>query len=714
MSLRAGISHIAILLFFVSCAVLIPPASVSLAQSPVDLYEPGPDPIAPSLPAQDTAVDSEAQGTSTGKNDNELEMLDMPLEQLSKVAVTAPALDMEVSTVSRTESTVGKSPAAVFVITNEMIRRSGATCIPEVLRMVPGLDVARVDSHTWMITSRGFSERFANKLLVLIDGRSVYTPLFSGVYWDSQDTVLEDIERIEVIRGPGATIWGANAVNGVINVITKRASETQGVLVRSGGGNHDRMVNAARYGGGDGRGFSWRVYGKQFERGPGYLPEGAHDGWGQGRGGFRADWEVNRDNTWTVQGDLYGGTDGLDVYEINPDSPNFLGIVSPKENISGANVLTRWTRVLDEESDWALQMYYDRTMRDQPMLRQEIDIFDIDFQHRFSLGSRHAMIWGLEFRQVHDNLEFQPFYDGFVPGRRTMDTISGFIQDQITLVDERLYFIAGTKLEHNDFTGFEYQPSGRLLWTPDGKHSYWGAVSRAVRVPSRFEQDGYLTLYPQLMAPAVYVFPRYTGNRDVTSLDVMAYELGYRTQATEQFSYDIALFYNVYDNLVSFQRGELEPYGDNFILPLDLRNGMYGKSYGVEISAEWAVTPWWRLAPSYSFLRMNLECPTRPTVAQTAGNSPHNTAYLRSYWDLSANWQLDMALRYVDVLPNMDIPSYITMDLRLGWTPTKQLSLDLVGRNLLDRHHFEYGQDTFNYLPTEVGREVYAQASWRH
>ncbi|NLE39869.1 MAG: TonB-dependent receptor plug domain-containing protein, partial [Pirellulaceae bacterium] len=418
---RDGLLHVA-LTFLSALGILMLSSAPLGAQSPQDLYQPGPDPIAPSLPAQDVSP-----------NGDPLDMLDMPLEQLSKVAVTAPALDMEVSTVSRTESTVGKSPAAVFVVTNEMIRRSGATCIPEVLRMVPGLDVARVDSHTWMITSRGFSERFANKLLVLIDGRSVYTPLFSGVYWDSQDTILEDIERIEVIRGPGATIWGANAVNGVINIITKKASETQGVLVGSGGGNHDRMVNVARYGGGDDRGFSWRIYGKQFERGPGYLPEGAHDGWGQGRGGFRADWEVNRNTTWTVQGDFYGGTDGLDMYEINPDSPRFLGMVSPKENISGANVLTRWTRVLDEESDWSLQMYYDRTMRDQPILRQEIDTFDLDFQHRFSLGSRHAMIWGLEFRQVHDNLEYQSFYDGFIPGQRTMDTFSGFIQDQITL-----------------------------------------------------------------------------------------------------------------------------------------------------------------------------------------------------------------------------------------------------------------------------------------
>jgi len=694
------------------------------AGPPGDFYRTGLDPIEAELPAADVSAgdegqtrSSEADGKEKKNGKDDLDMLEMDLKQLSKVAVTAPStsLDMHVSTVSRTESTVGKSPAAVFVITNEMIRRSGVTCIPEVLRMVPGLHVARADSHTWVITARGFSDRFANKLLVLIDGRSVYTPLFSGVYWDTQDVLLEDVDRIEVIRGPGATVWGANAVNGVINIITKKAQQTQGTLVSAGGGSHDLTVNGVRVGGNNGQGLFWRVYGKQFERGPGYLPGGSHDDWRIGRGGFRVDWELDRCkcNELTVQGDYYGGNEGLQMYDVDPGSPNFLGIITPDELVAGSNVLTRWTHVVNEDSDWAIQTYYDRTLRNQPLARQALDTFDVDFQHRFPLGNRHGVIWGLEFRQVHDNLTFDPATVGFIPRERTFNTFSGFVQDEITLVEDRFFFIAGTKLENNNYTGFEYQPSGRLLWTPDDKHSFWGAISRAVRVPSRFEQDGYLTLYPRLIDPApVYLFPRYVGNRDIISEDLLAYELGYRAQATERFSYDIALFYNVYDNLLSFRAGPWEPYGANFIMPLNLRNGMNGETYGVEVSAEWAITDYWRVSPCYSFLAMQLHCPSRRQVEGTEGNSPRNMAYLRSYWDLPRNWQFDLALRYVDELPTMSIPSYITMDIRLGWTPNRNWAFAVVGRNMLDQYHWEYGQDTFNFVPSEVSREVFAQVVW--
>ena len=699
-----------VLLLFVGLSV------GSFAQSPNDLYQPGPNPIAPELPNRDLAPNGQNNG-ETASDKDDLEMLNLDLKQLSQVPVRAPALDMEVSTVSRTESTVGRSPAAVFVITSEMIRRSGATCVPELLRMVPGLDVARVDSHTWVITCRGFSERFANKLLVQIDGRSVYNPLFSGVYWDSQDILLNDIERIEVIRGPGATIWGANAVNGVINILTKRANDTQGTMISSGGGSHDLNVNGVRVGGSNGEGFFWRVDGKQFERGAGYLPQGSHDDWRIGRGSFRIDWELDRCkcNTLTVQGDHYGGTEGLQMYEVNPASPSFLGVVTPDEEVSGTDVLARWTHVFSEDSDFALQMYYDHTLRDQPITRQEIHTFDIDFQHRFSLGDRNALIWGLEFRQVHDDLTYEPFTIGFIPRERTLNTFSGFIQDEITLVEDQLFFIVGTKLENNSLTGFEYQPSARALWTPDDRHSLWGAISRAVRVPSQFDQNGYLTLYPTQIDPApVYVFPRYVGNPDIISEDLVAYELGYRTQVNDKFSYDIALFYNVYDNLINFQAGPWQPYGTNFIAPLNFMNGMTGETYGIEISADWAITDRWRISPCYSFLHMQLHSPARRTVEQTEGLSPCNTAYLRSYYQLSENWQCDMAFRYVDNRPTMDIPSYITMDLRLGWTPSERFEVAVVGRNLFQQNHFEYGQDTFFYLPSEVQREVYAMFTWRH
>lgn len=673
-------------------------------------------PVPDVIDAYDTAEDGGNVVSSDGVDDI-LSLADEPLDSLTRQNVVVAVMDVEVSTVARQQGTVGRSPAAVFVITSEMIRRSGATCVPELLRMVPGLEVGRSDSHTWVVSSRGFSERYANKLLVLIDGRSVYTPLFSGVYWDTQDVLLEDVARIEVIRGPGGTLWGANAVNGVINIITKTAEDTQGVLLTTGGGSHDRTVNGARYGGQNGQGLAWRVYGKQFERGPGFSPFGTRDNWRMTRAGFRADWEPDscRGNSLTVQGDCYEGKEGSGMLDVDPASPSFLGPVFSDEQVSGANVLARWKHVYDEQSDWALQMYYDRAFRDQPILRQELSTFDVDFQHRFPMGSRHGIIWGLDFRQVHDDLSFHRATVAITPQTRTTSLFSAFVQDEIALVIDRLAFTVGTKLEHNDYTGFEYQPSARLLWTPDRRHSLWGAVSRAVRVPSRFEQDGYITLEPRLINPApVYLFPRYTGNRGVTAEDLLAYEIGCRAQVTERFSYDATAFYSVYDNLVAFDAGTIYPEGANFIVPLDLSNSMTGETYGVELSAEWAVTEWWRLSPAYSFLQIQLHNPTRRTVEQSEGNSAHNRVHLRSYWDLPRDWEFDLALRYIDNLPNQDVRHYITMDIRLAWLPCENLEFAVVGRNMLDRYHPECGQDTFSFGTSEVRREIFAKATWRH
>ncbi len=436
-------------------------------------------------------------------------------------------MDIPVTSVTREASTVGHSPAAIFVITQEMIRRSGATCIPEALRMAPGIEVARISSDKWAITCRGFNDAFANKLLVLIDGRTVYTPVFSGVYWDTQDVLMEDIERIEVIRGPGGTLWGANAVNGVINVITKQAKDTQGSFVSVGGGTEELFNSAVRYGGKFGDDGYYRIYGKQFERGTFYDPDGdPQDAWRQGRFGFRTDMKLDREksSSLTVQGDHYVGVSGFSD-TLASTLPPFAVPISGKEDVTGDNVLARLRHVYDEDSDWALQMYYDQYLRPGGVIDEAVRTFDVDFQYRFPLTERQKITCGAGFRGVHDSLPSNDdFTEHFVPVERTYNLTSQFIQDEISLVTDKLDLTLGVKMEQNAFTGLEVQPSARLLWSIDRRHSAWGAISRAIRTPSRAEENIVLTSY----AGMPEVFSRVYGNPDEQSEQLMAYELGYR------------------------------------------------------------------------------------------------------------------------------------------------------------------------------------------
>lgn len=661
-------------------------------------------------------------GDADGTVDDPEGILNLDLEQLVKTDVVVPSMDIEVTSVAKQESTVGRSPAAIFVVTNEMIRRSGATSIPEALRMVPGMDVARIEANTWAVTCRGFKSRFANKLLVLIDGRTVYTPEFSGVYWDIQDLLLEDVERIEVIRGPGSTLWGANAVNGVINIITKTAKQTQGALITAGGGGvQDRAINGVRYGGQIGEGLYWRAYGKQFERGPGYDPAGAHDDWRMGRGGFRLDWQPDpcECNTLTVQGDYYGGREGHKMPFPNRDPPGTEVLIG-NEHVSGANVLARWTHVVDDDSDWMLQSYFDRALRRGSVSFEQIDTFDVEWQHRFPLGQRQRIIWGLNFRQIHDSFRDDAFALSFDPLSRTMSLFGGFIQDEITLVEDRLSFTAGCKLEDHYFTGFNYQPSGRLLWTPDRKHSFWASVSRAVRTPSRFEHDGFATdpPFPDYSGgfPPTWIYLRWDGNPDVSNEELMAYEIGYRAEVSKRFAFDLAVFYNAYENLKTKRRGTpLFEWPDRLIIPFNLVNEMPGETYGVEVVGHWTMSDTWRFTAWYSFLQMELnELDVTPEYSE-AGDSPHNQARLQSSWDLPRDWQFDLALRYVDNLPSVQqVPSYLSMDVRLAWVPSENFELALVGQNLLDDHHMEFNPYQYSIFPTQPRRSAFAKVTWRY
>jgi iron complex outermembrane recepter protein len=656
-----------------------------------------------------------------GKLDQLLNLADKDLGQLSQVKVSgettgSPALDAQVSTVSRQESTIGKTPYAVYVITNEMIRRSGVKTIPDALRLAPGVEVAQIDANKWAIAIRGLNWRFTNELLVQIDGRLVYNPLLGSVFWDVQDLLLEDVERIEVIRGPGASIWGANAVSGIINIITKNAKKTQGMYLESGTGTEQLGFSSMRYGGSNGDDLHYRIYGKWFEHGPGESPYGpADDDWRQARGGFRADWTPSADDALTFQGDYYNGYSGENSILPKFTEPYYF-FDHDSAHVSGQNVVAHWKHVLGDQSDWTAMTYYDRTVRQYPRYHngEDRDTFMADFQYRFPLGERHEFIWGANYRTTRGVVE-DSLYFGTIPPERTDYFISYFAQDQITLVDDRWFLTLGSKLEHNDYTGFEYQPTVRLLWTPDKKQSIWGAVSRAVRLPCWGEVNGYDLGAPVSTVP-VPLFPFITGNPALISEELIAYELGYRTQMTEQFSWDLALFLYDYRHLAISQFGDPVPGpGDAWILPGTFTNAMKGQTYGFEWSADYRVNSSWKLQGGYSFLVLALS-PVEGSWSPESfeGQSPRNQFFLHSSWNLGDHWELDVIGRYVDTLPTDQIPSYLVGDVRLAWRPKKSFEWSIVGRNLLDGSHLEFGNDaTLGTLHTEVQEEVYTQIMLR-
>ena len=459
--------------------------------------------------AAQSSSDSDHNAPGAGSlQDSQDDIVNLDIEQLGRVPVVVPSMDIMVTSVAKEESTVGRSAAAVFVITQDMIRRSGATCIPEALRMAPGVEVAQINSSTWAISCRGFNNRNSNKLLVMIDGRTVYNQVTSGVLWDHQDYLLEDIDRIEVIRGPGGTLWGANAVNGVINIITKKAGDTQGAYVMAGGGTHERLTDGVRYGGKIGEDCYYRVYGKQFDRGPNFSPTGPqYDSWWQARFGFRADWTPGGDekDTVTVQGDHYVGDSGTCDVRATPGPPYGVRIYGDTRS-TGENALLRWRHVTDNDSDWTLQAYYDNFTLNDPNLFGLARTHDVDFQYHF-VADRHSITWGASFRNVYTVVTSQDNYAfHMTPSVKTLNTTTQFIEDTISLSEDLLTLTLGCKLEQTPYTENQYQPTIRMLYTPDRRHSLWGAVSRAVRTPSRTDEEVFLTIPQQVMGaiPRVY------------------------------------------------------------------------------------------------------------------------------------------------------------------------------------------------------------------
>ncbi len=619
--------------------------------------------------------------------------------------------------VSRTDEHLFQTPAAAHVITSEDIRRSGATSIPEALRGAPGIEVGRVDEHTWAITARGFNDTFANKLLVMIDGRTVYTPLFSGVFWDVQDTVLEDIDRIEIIRGPGSTLWGANAVNGIINIVTKTAAQTQGGLISAGAGSSELGFGTVRYGGKVSDDVHYRAFVKYFDREGTRLPPNTEDGdWQMLRGGFRVDWvpglsyENNAAplNEYTLQGDIYAG-DVDQYFHTTRFSPGLAENITVRDvqKMDGGNILGRWTHRFSDEADLRVQGYYDRTHRRVVIFGEQRDTFDLDFQNRFKVGSRNSIVWGAGYRVTADETTVTPTV-GLNPQARTLNLFSGFVQDEWTLVEERVRLTIGSKIEHNELSGWEVQPGARLLWTPAKNQSAWASVTRAVRTPSRAEDDVQINA---VVAPGVAA--AILGDRGVEAEKLIAYEVGYRVQPTRDLSFDAALFYNDYHELVTLEF-VLPPPG--FALAQRVGNRMHGETYGAELAADWQPLTWWRWRGSYTFFEMDLHrsrSSNNPQNENPEGRSPQHQFSVRSSVDLPYDMEFDLGLRYVDSLSTLSVPSYFSLDARLAWRPRQNFEIAIVGQNLLDDAHPEFKPTTIRSLPVEVERAVYGKLTWK-
>ncbi|HTA41057.1 MAG TPA: TonB-dependent receptor [Bryobacteraceae bacterium] len=637
------------------------------------------------LPLLLLAAPGSAQQTDAG---SEGRLKGLSLEELGNI---------EVVTASKSPVKLSQTPAAVYVITQDDIRRAGVTSIPEALRLAPGVDVAQIDSVKWAVGIRGFESRLSRAVLVLIDGRSVYSPLFHGVYWEVQDTLLEDIDRIEVIRGPGGTIWGTNAVNGVINIITKNAKDTKGTLVSAGGGNVAQGFLNIRQGGGNDN-FSYRIYGKGFDQGPEFHSDNRQfDDWRRAQGGFRTDWNVDDRDSLTIQGDIYDGVAGENV-NVTTLSPPSLNAIEKNAQLSGGNLLTRWQRTLKNGSDIQLLAYYDRENRLQANQAEYRNAFDVDFVHHLTLTKRQDFIWGLETKLSPASVpEIIPTYV-FTPNERTDQVYTAYAQDDISLVQNKLSLTAGSKLLHSSFTGFNVEPSLRLLWTPTSRQTLWGAVTRAVRTPSDIEDTLQLTT---LLSANPLAFMRTQGDGRFTSETLLGYEAGYRSLITKTFSLDAAFFYNQYDHLLSLEPRTPYLFDDGgvpaTIYPYINGNGVKGTTGGFEIAADWKPRSWWRFTSSYSYLRPNLRTASgsadTTTVAQLEGASPHHQAQFQSFFDLSKSVDFSLTFRYVGALPWYQVPGYETGDARIAWRPVRHIELAVTAQNLLQPHHIEYGGD---------------------
>ena len=616
-------------------------------------------------------------------------------------------MDIEVTSVSKQPELLLDAPAAIQVVTGKDITLFGASSIPEALQLADNLDVAQKGSHDWAISARGFNTDLANKLLVLMDGRTLYSPLFSGVFWDVQDYLMEDVDRIEVIAGPGGTLWGENAVNGVINITTKSAQDTQGLYVEAGGGAELEGFAAARYGGVLAPGVYFRVYGQYFDRGDEAFADGsrAMDSWKMDQAGFRMDAGTSSSNKLTLQGDYYAGDEDEDTGRT--------------AKVIGENLLGRWTHTGPDDSSMSLQLYYDHTYLADPVpklaicaftlaqagtLTDRLGTYDLDFQDHLRAGGRNSLVWGVGYRYTHDELADAPSL-GFSPTILNQSLFSAFAQDDVTLEDN-LFLTVGSKVEHNDYTGVEVEPNIRLRWDLSPRQMLWASVSRAVRAPSRVDRN---ESEPASPSPLILI----EGSADFTSETVIAYELGYRAKIGTKADVSLSTFYNVYDDVRSTSTTPVT------VLPFHFANDLYGDTYGLELSGSYQVLDWWQLRGGYDLLEEHISVKPGQIDINDALNEtsdPEHQFSVSSLMNLPHELSLTSRLRWVDVLHNNNgaavgtVPAYFELNARFAWQCSKACELSIVGQNLLHAHHPEYGFPG----PTreEIERSVYAKAAW--
>ncbi len=657
------------------------------------------------------APEETAQEASKRARLNALKQL--PIRQLATVQFYNP----EAQLAARKSRALVENPSALFVLSGEEIARAGISSLPEALRMIPGVQVSRLYSNRWAISARGLNGYISSKLLVMIDGRTLYTPLRSEVFWDVQDLPLEDVDRIEVIRGPGASLWGANAVNGIINIVSKPAAQTQGGLLRvllgQGEANADVGV---RYGGTLGDKGHYRVYGKTVDYAALRTLAGAdaQDDWNTRRLGFRLDYAPQSQDALSVQGNLYQN-DQQHIRQLLDADAHFVPVLNAQK-MQGGHVLGHWQRSVGR-GEWRLQGYYDWTERQDRLFDESRHTLDVDFQHRLPLSSRQEYLWGAGVRYSQDDIETFTRMLGYTQPQRDTWLLSAFVQGEFVLQPDRWRLLIGSKVEHNSFSGFEYQPSVRLLWSPHSQHRLWAALSRAVRTPSRTDHDGFvetLVFNPDLKSPVIL---RVLGNAAYESETLLAYELGYRYLPSSRLLLDVSLFAHDLHKLRTGEPVALDLKQRPPLLLTLIDNQLQGEVLGAELSLHWQAQAQWRLYAGYSYTQVFLHLlpGSRSVFGETEeGNNPQHQINLHSQWELNPRLQTDLSLYYVSAIPGQSTPEYWRADWHLGWQARPRLRLDLGVRNLLQRQHPEFGNviSGNTEIPGEIPRSLYAQLSY--
>lgn len=628
-------------------------------------------------------------------------------------------MELEIFSASKKDEPAFAAPAAVYVLTNDDIRRSGATSIPDALREVPGVEVARIDGSKWGVAVRGFNDIFSDKLLVMVDGRTVYSPLFSGVFWETQEIALEDVERIEVVRGPGGALWGANAVNGIINIITHSAKDAQGPLVSLGAGNENRARLSARYGlalGEDLYGALRVHYALRDELSRGKT--GAADGWSMARIGWRVDGKLSANDEIFFDADAYSGRIDQPFTFLFADEPPYIRDLDSTTPIEGGHALLRWTRAQSADSEFTLQTYYDYSRRDEKLITGNLHIYDIDFQHRHRFDARQEIVWGAGYRLHRDDFS-KSITTSFSPSMRSYGIASAFVQDQVTLVPNQVQLVLGTKLEHNDFTGYAFQPNMRLLWTPNQRQTLWAAASRAVRAPARVDHDLIvpLAIIPAQEGPDIIV--QSFGDKRFRPEEARSLELGYRTRWRDSAIFDAAAFYTLYDDLRTSEPelpypAPQDPQG-RLIAPVVFANRMSATTRGVEVALDLRPVATWRLRAAYSYMKLDIDLQANSSYEAGLlweGITPAHRFSLRSSCDLPLDFALDIGARFVGDIPGAFTKSYVGLNTRLSKQLTNGLEAALFAHDLLYANRAEFRAPHGPTRPGDVQRGFQFSLRW--